>query len=125
MSKIAATFGIALILVGVIGYVATNFVSLTALIPAFIGLPIALLGLLAQAKESLNMHAMHAAVLVGLLGLIGTAIRGVPALLNAISGKPVKTAALVSQTLTMLLCLAFVALCVKSFIDARRNRNAG
>lgn len=123
MSKIAIIFGVALILVGVVGYIMTNFVSITALIPAFIGLPIALMGLLAQQKESIRMHAMHVAVLLGLIGLIGTAVRGLPSLINVISGGTAKnTLALISQTLTMFLCLAFILLCVKSFIDARRNR---
>lgn len=123
MSKIAIFFGIALILVGVVGYVAGNYVSVTALIPAFIGIIIGLMGLIGQSKESLRMHVMHVAVLVGLLGLIGTCVRWIPALMNYFSSGMVKnSAAFISQTLTALLCLAFVILCVKSFIDARRNR---
>lgn len=123
MSKIAIFFGILLILVGVVGYVAGNYVSITALIPAFIGIIIALMGLIGQSKESLRMHVMHVAVLVGLLGLIGTCVRWIPALMNYASNGTVKnSAAFISQTLTALLCLAFVILCVKSFIDARRNR---
>ncbi len=123
MSRIAIFFGVVLILVGVIGYVAGNYVSVTALIPAFIGIIIALMGLIAQSKESMRMHAMHVAVLIGLLGFIGTSIRWIPALMNYISNGTVKnSAAFISQTLTALLCLAFVILCVKSFIDARKNR---
>ena len=123
MSKTAIFFGVALILVGVIGYVASNFVSVTALIPAFIGIIIALMGLIAQSKENLRMHAMHVAVLIGLLGLIGTSVRWIPSLISSVSNGTVKSPiAFTSLTLTALLCLVFVILCVKSFIDARRNR---
>lgn len=123
MSKIAILFGAALILVGVIGYVAGNFVSVTALIPAFIGIILVLMGYIAQAKENLRPHVMHVAVFVALLGLIGTCVRWIPALTNYISTGTVKnSAAFISQTLTALLCLVFVILSVKSFVDARRNR---
>lgn len=125
MSRTAIFFGVALILVGVVSYIISNFVSVTALIPAFIGAVITLMGLLAQSKENLRQHAMHVAVLVGLLGLIGTSVRWIPALINFLSTGEVKNSlAFISQTLTVLLCLAFVILCVKSFIDARRNRKA-
>lgn len=125
MSRTAIFFGAALILVGVVSYVISNFASVTALIPAFIGAIIALMGLLAQSKENLRQHAMHVAVLIGLLGFIGTSVRWIPSLMNFLSTGAVKNSiAFVSQTITALLCLAFVILCVKSFIDARRNREA-
>lgn len=125
MSKITIFFGIALIIVGVVGYAAGNFVHITAMIPAFIGIIIALMGLIAQAKENLRKHVMHVAVLVGLLGLIGTSVRWIPALIIFLSGGEVKnSAAFISQTITAVLCLAFVILCVKSFVDARRTRES-
>lgn len=123
MSIIAIVFGLALIVVGMAGYVAGNYVSVTALIPAFIGFIIASMGLIAQAKESLRKHVMHVAVLVALLGLIGTSMRWIPALIKYLSSREVNnTAAFISQTLTAILCLIFVILSVKSFIDARRTR---
>ena len=123
MSRIAILFGAALILVGVIGYVVGNFVSITALIPAFIGIVLVLMGYIAKAKDNLRQHVMHVAVLVALLGFIGTCVRWIPALKSFfLTGAVKNNAAFISQTLTALLCLIFVILCVKSFIDARRNR---
>ena len=60
---------------------------------------------------------MHAAALVGVLGFLAGAGRFLYKLFT--SGDVMNTAGL--STLTMaVLCGAFVALCVKSFIDARR-----
>jgi len=125
LAKLAIFFGIALIIVGVIGYVGSNFASITAMIPAFFGIVIAGFGLLAQSKESMKMHAMHGAVLIALLCFIGTSVRWIPALMTFLSTGAVKNnAAFISQTVTALLSLAFIGLSVKSFIDARRNRTA-
>ena len=48
MAKITITFGVLLILLGVIGYLAPGIHSLTALIPAVFGLVLVVLGFLAR-----------------------------------------------------------------------------
>ncbi len=72
MPYITIGVGVLLTLIGVVGYVMSGMASWTALIPAFLGVPMALLGAVAL-KESLLKHAMHGAAMVGLLGLLGTA----------------------------------------------------
>ena len=124
MPTTTITCGILLILIGVIGYaygMTGGNASLTALIPALIGLILAILGFAAKTKEDLRKHIMHGAVVVGLLGLLGTmgSFLKIPALLNGTAERP---AAIVAQLATALVCLIFVVLCVKSFADARRNR---
>jgi uncharacterized membrane protein len=121
VAPIAIGFGIFLIALGVGGYYATDQVSWTALIPAFFGLPLVILGLLAR-KDSLRKHAMHAAAVVGLLGFLGAAGRLIPALL---SGKEISEAGPLVQAIMALACAVFVGLCVKSFVDARRRRAQG
>ena len=116
--------GVLLILIGIIGYgygMTGGAASPTALIPAVLGLILAILGFLAKAKEDLRKHIMHAAVVVGLLGFLGTAssFLKIPALLNGTAERP---AAIVAQLATALVCVLFVLLCVRSFADARRNR---
>lgn len=129
MPSTAITFGILLILVGLggFGYAASTLPPdtpvtkvLTALIPAVLGLILAILGFLAKSKENLRKHLMHAAVIVGLLGFLATvsSVLKLPALFNGTAERPV---AVVSQFLTAIICLVFVILCVKSFIDARRS----
>ncbi len=121
MASTAITFGTLLILLGVVGYVATGAVSITALIPAFFGFALVVLGAVAR-EESRRKHAMHAAAAVGLIGFLGS-VRGLTKLPSLVIGDFVtRPAAIVSQSIMALLMLVFVALCVKSFIAARRSR---
>jgi len=118
MTTIAIASGSALILIGLVGYLyglSTGHASLTALIPAAFGLAIAILAAIGRAKENIRMHMMHAAVLLGLLGFILPAGR---LLVNY--GTFSLGAASISQIAMAVVCLIFVILCVKSFIDARK-----
>lgn len=99
-----------LILLGIAGYVVSGAVSITALIPAFFGIIFVLLGQLAE-KESLRKHVMHIAVLIALLGLVGSLMGGID----------IFTLAGISRSLMALLCIVYIVLAVKSFIDARRT----
>lgn len=123
MSKIAIGYGIALILLGLVGYFVPETKSPTALIPAAFGIVALLLGLLAR-KESLRKHVMHGAALLGLLAAVGGGMRGIPGLLRLLGGEEVNRVAVTSQIIMVVLSLVFVALCVKSFIDVRRSRVA-
>jgi len=118
VSKITIAVGAILIALGLIGYLGTGMVSWTALIPAFFGLPLLILGILAL-QEGRRKNAMHAAVAIGLLGFLGGAFSFVRPLL---SGGEMKPMAATMQGLMALTCAAFVGLGVKSFIDARRAR---
>ena len=67
--KTAIAIGTLLVIQGIGFYIRTESRSVTALIPAFVGLAILLMGLLAF-KESARMHAMHVAAALGVLGLL-------------------------------------------------------
>ena len=121
MPQTAVVFGVLLCLVGVGFYAGTGGASLTALIPAFIGLPLVVAGALAR-REAWRRHAMHAAALLGTLGGLGS-LRGAVKLPALLAGTEVaRPAAVAAQAITALLCLVFVALCVRSFVNARRER---
>ena len=94
--------------------------SLTALIPAGFGLVLIVLGALAR-REALRKHAMHAAAAVALIGCLVAAGRFFFVLFT---GGNVATTAGMSTATMAVLCGAFVGLCVKSFIDARKRRKA-
>ena len=116
--------GILLILIGLAGYLygmANGNASLTAFIPAVFGLVLVILGFIGKSKESLRKHVMHGAVLFGLLGFLATvsSFLKIPALLNGTAERP---SAVVAQLAMSVVCLGFVILCVRSFIDARKNR---
>ena len=122
MPSITIGYGAILTVIGLTGYFATGQASVTALIPAFLGVPVAICGLLAR-NERLLKHAMHGAVLLALLGLLGTlsSPAKLPALLDGTAERP---AAVLAQVLTLLCSLIFVVLSVQSFIAARRARQS-
>lgn len=105
--------------------------SWTALIPLFWGVALAILGALAL-NPKLRKHVMHLAAVLGLMGVVLPATR-LPAALALAQGtavdaagapRPASALTLISLGGMLLLCLVFSALCVKSFIDARRARQA-
>lgn len=113
-----------LIIVGVVGYSAQDpgTVSPTALIPAYFGAALALCGLLAF-NDKLRKHAMHLAAMIGLFGVIGGFMPIVRQISKTGTFDPTKPAA-ISGILMIVICLAFVGLCVRSFIQARKARQA-
>lgn len=123
MPKVTITFAIIFILLGIIGYIATGMVSITALIPSFFGLVLLALGLLAQA-ESRRKVSMHIAVVFGVLGIAGTfgGLTKLPTYLSG--GELARPEAVLTQAIMCLLSLVYVILCIKSFIDARKAAGA-
>src|SRR5688500_3410941 len=105
----------ALSAVGVIGYIATERQSMTALIRAFIGL-LRLALSSSDNNDGYRKHAMHDAAAVALLGVLGT-IGGLIRLLGGMTSP-----AAIAQSLTAILTGTLLALCIKSFIDARKRR---
>lgn len=123
MAQTTRFFGLALIALGLIGYLATDAISMTALIPAFFGIVLTILGWIAR-NERYRKHAMHVAAGIGVVGFVGAA-PGLAGLLTLLSGGAVqRPAAAVSQSIMAVLMALFVGLCVRSFIEARRARRA-
>ena len=113
--------GVALILLGIGGYVFSGAESVTALIPAFIGAVFVLLGLLGR-KESARKHVMHAAILLAVLAVGGT-FRGITGVSAWLGGTPPeRPMAVVVQAITALLCILLVVGGIRSFLGARRAR---
>ena len=122
MAIITIVYGSLLVLLGLAGYFGSDQTSLTALIPLLFGIPLEGLGLVAYAKPAARKHAMHAAAVIALLGLLGTAkaLLKLPAL---IQGAPMeRPAAVAAQCIMAVLSLIFLALCVRSFMAARKAR---
>jgi len=116
MGRTTISFGIALFLIGVIGYFATGMASWTALIPSIMGLLLAMCGALAM-REAMRMHAMHAAAVIAVLSSLAILGRMIPTMIDGVFN-----AAVIEQLITAIVLLVFIALCVKSFIDARRSQ---
>ncbi len=125
MAQLSIAYGAVLILIALVGYFGTGRVSLTALIPAYFGLPVAILGMVAlRVRDKARMHVMHAIVVIAVLAAVGT-VRSLAGLVKLLSGGQVeRPPAVYAQSATAIVSVLFVVICVKSFIDARRARQA-
>ncbi len=124
MAKVTIVFGLLLIVLGIFGFVTTGSQHYTALIPTWIGILLAILGVLANSPDpKRRMLFMHIAVTVGLLSCIATFYGGIISYIQMLQGKVFPyPSAVESKALMSVLMLLFVALCVRSFIAARRAR---
>jgi hypothetical protein len=126
MAKVTIVVGVLLMLVGAVAFFVLGH-HLHTLIPVGFGVVIAFCGVRAESPvPKTRMLWMHIAVTLGLLGFLGT-IPGIIATIRRALGQvvvsPVVGAAAV-QAIMGTICLVYVALCVRSFIAARRLRNA-
>ncbi|NIR53194.1 hypothetical protein GWO43_31520 [candidate division KSB1 bacterium] len=101
-----------LIVIGVVGYFGTGMVSVTALIPAFLGLPLLLLNLWARKAESPKTLIPVGAILSG-LGFVGS-MRG---LFKLIAGS--FSTAVLLQTVMFLICGIYMFVVIKYLYNAR------
>ena len=86
---------------------------------------LAILGALARTEDSRKrMLWMHIAVTVGLVGFVFPGTMAVIAYVKAHGGALARPAATEEQAAMAAVCLVFVAICIRSFIAARRGRNA-
>lgn len=124
MAKFSIVFGIILIILGLVSYFGISSESITALIPAFLGIPILILGFLALNEKYLK-HAMHGAAVLVLLGFGGT-VGGLIKFFRMLGGEVFESpspSALTVQAIMAILCLIFLIFAIKSFIDARRKKS--
>jgi hypothetical protein len=125
MTKLTIGFGILLILLGIIGFVATGSAHPTALIPAILGLFFILFGVMASSNDSKKrMLWMHISVTVALIAFIGTIPADIQTLQLSRGAYFAHPAAIEEKGVLSLLCLIYVLFCVRSFIAARRARLA-
>ena len=122
MKNLTFICSLVLIALGLVGYFAWEAIgaskqSVTSLIPAFVGIPMLIGGLIALKK---NMLGMHIAVTFSLLGGLAGLGRLIPGL---IKGSLDWSAAAPKLILVMtVVCIFFTVMAVRSFIAARRAR---
>jgi uncharacterized membrane protein len=122
MAKVSIAFGIILIILGLVSYFGISSESITALIPAFLGIPVLVLSIIALNEKYLT-HSIHAVAVLMLLGFGGT-VGGLFKFFRMLGGESFeRPSAITIQAIMALLCLVFLILAVKSFIDARRGKN--
>ena len=101
---------------GVVAYLLT-MTSITAMIPAFMGAPILLMGFLAEKNPEKRKLFMHISVTFGLLAALG-GLR----ILTMLSGP--YDLAFASHAVLLLVGGVYTYICVKSFIWIRKQQDA-
>ncbi len=91
----------------------------TALIPAVFGGLLIVCAVIVIVKPTLRKHIMHVAAMIGVLGLIG----GFVPIIRS-GDFDLGKAAIRNGLLMSIVCAVFIYLCVQSFIEARKARDA-
>ena len=117
VSRIAILNGVVLSAWGVIAYFiqSSDPPSITALIPAFMGLPMLLLGFLSERNPANRHHYMHACMVVALIMALG----GARVVLGGMSWL-----AIVSHLLLLQVGVSFTIVGIMSFRHARLQRES-
>ena len=126
MAKMTIIFGILLVALGLVSYIGTGSAHPTALIPMWFGLALGIGGFLAiSPSEKRRKLFMHINVTIGLVGFIGALVKALTGYGNARSAGIEPDMKAVGAQLIMAALLAnYVYLCVRSFIETRRSRQA-
>jgi hypothetical protein len=118
--QVSVIYGVLLILFAVFVSFASGSKSLTSYIPAMLGLPILILGLVAVALPAKQKLVMHLNVLIGLIiFLAGLSVIG-----SLVSGTILGTSfwANLSKLFMSLSGAVYLTVCIKSFIFIRKKR---
>lgn len=125
MPKITVLFGALLLGISlIILAIKQTVASPSIFIPALVGIPLVVLGWLSERTPTKRKLLMHIAVTVGLLGALASIVPIILQLSKLAKGEaldPVRAGSVFSMAI---LCTAYVFLCVKSFINARKSSQA-
>lgn len=126
MHRLTIALGVLLILIAIAGFVATGSEHPTALIPGAVGVLFCIFGSLASSPDpKRRMLWMHIAVTVALLLFLFTLKADIDVFRLAKGVSYPHPIAIEEKAATSLVCLLYVLLAVRSFINARRTRVLG
>jgi hypothetical protein len=124
MSIVILITGIVLAITGIGFWLATGAQAVTSLIPAFLGVPLAICGGLMLAISSpARRHLAHVAAILALLGVLGGLGMGVPGLIKILNGaEGVRPVAVTLQLIMGGISTVLMTLMIRSFVLVRRER---
>ncbi len=118
MPRITLAYAVILIIIGLIGYMASGMASITALIPSFFGVVFVVLGIMAM-FENMRKNAMHVAAVISFIALLFT-IGGIFDVFSMLSGTELeRPGAAVAKAFMAIFSLVYFAICLWSFVSAR------
>lgn len=117
MVRFTAALGIALVVLGVGAYVLTSAVSITALIPAFVGVPLIACAALARSATR-RRPALAVALAVALLGALGSSMNAVR-IGEAIAGTAQRPSAIWVSTIMFVPLVAYVVVGGRALLSSR------
>ena len=116
--RLTLLVGGALVVEGLGFYLGTGMTSMTSLIPAFFGIPLIAMSIMATRQPERSHFWMHIAVVFGLLTFLG-GLMGIKGLLsNDLS------ASTIAQLLMIVIGGVYTFACIRSFTHARKAREA-
>jgi hypothetical protein len=117
MVRFTTALGIALVVLGVGAYVLTSAASVTALIPAFVGIPLLVCAAVARA-ETRRRPALVVALAVAVLGALGSSMNAIR-IGEAIAGTAQRPSAVWVSTIMFVLLVAYVVVGVRALLRSR------
>jgi sulfite exporter TauE/SafE len=117
--RIGIVLGIVLIVLGIGAYVLSDFVSLTALIPAFFGALVAILSVVGYRQPDRQRLAAYGIGLLAVLGVLGST-RGLPDIITLLTGGAVDSPiAAVSQGAMIAVCAVLIVTVIQLIRNTR------
>jgi low temperature requirement protein LtrA len=126
MPIITLIMGLILIASGLGFYFSSESKSATALIPSFVGAPLAIMGaLLLFITSNARKHIAHTAALLATLGTLAGLGMGIPGMIKILSGaENARPLAAYASSVLGICCLVVLIASIKSFRAARKAREA-
>ena len=107
-------YGLFMVIWGISISLISGSSSITSMIPAFIGVPLAFIGFISMIKPTFRKALMHIAVVIGIIAFLGG--------LDFFRGMFANYYAGLSKLMLLITGFVYVYFCVQSFIFVRRQK---
>ena len=107
-------YGLFMVIWGISISLISGSSSITSMIPAFIGVPLAFIGFISMIKPTFRKALMHIAVVIGIFAFLGG--------LDFFRGMFTNYYAGLSKLMLLITGFVYIYLCVQSFIFVRRQK---
>ena len=107
-------YGLFMVIWGIAISLISGSTSITSMIPAFMGVPLAFIGFISMIKPTLRKALMHIAVVIGIIAFLGG--------LDFFRGMFTNYYAGLSKLMLLITGFVYVCCCIQSFIFVRRQK---